>query len=176
MDYTDLQVEQTNQDCLCNLTENASDAEISGIEAEFTYLLAEGVLLNVSATFLDTEYVEFREASGVISSGNPLQRTPETQYGAYLDWSITDSFNVFVNYAWQDKMPWQPANLNFEDSYGLLDARATFSPPDARWAVSVWGKNITDELYRSNIIPFFGEEVSQFGPPRTYGADFSYSF
>jgi iron complex outermembrane receptor protein len=112
----------------------------------------------------------------VISSGNPLQRTPETQYGAYLDWSITDSFNVFVNYAWQDKMPWQPANLNFEDSYGLLDARATFSPPDARWAVSVWGKNITDELYRSNIIPFFGEEVSQFGPPRTYGADFSYSF
>jgi iron complex outermembrane recepter protein len=176
MDYTDLQVEQTNQDCLCNLTENASDAEISGIEAEFTYLLAEGVLLNLSATFLDTEYVDFREASGVISSGNPLQRTPETQYGANLDWSITDSFNVFVNYAWQDRMPWQPANLNFEDSYGLLDARATFSPPDARWAVSVWGKNITDELYRTNIIPFFGEEVSQFGPPGTYGVDFSYSF
>ena len=176
MDYTDLQVEQTNQDCLCNLTENASDAEISGIEAEFTFLVAEGVLLNISGSFIDTEYVDFREASGVISSGNPLQRTPETRYGANLDWSITDSFNVFVNYAWQDKMPWQPANLNFEDSYGLLDARATFSPPNAQWAVSVWGKNITDELYRSNVIPFFGEEVSQFGPPRTYGVDFSYSF
>ncbi len=176
MDYTDLQVEQTNQDCLCNLTENASDAEISGLEAEFSFAATENLLLNISATFLDTEYVEFREASGVISSGNPLQRTPETQYGANIDWAVSDSISVFVNYAWQDKMPWQPANLNFEDAYGLLDARVTYAPADANWAFSVWGKNITDELYRSNIIPFFGEEVSQFGPPGTYGVDFSYSF
>ncbi len=176
MDYTDLQVEQTNQDCLCNLTENASDAEISGLEAEFTYAVSEGLLINISATFLNTEYVEFREASGVISSGNPLQRTPETQYGANIDWNFGNGFSLFANYAWQDKMPWQPANLNFEDAYGLLDARFTYAPESAQWAVSVWGKNITDELYRSNIIPFFGEEVSQFGPPGTYGVDFSYSF
>lgn len=176
MDYTDLQVEQTNQDCLCNLTENASDAEISGIETEFTFAATENVLINLSATFLDTEYVEFREASGVISSGNPLQRTPETQYGANVDWTIGDSVNVFINYAWQDKLPWQPANLNFEDSYGLLDARVTYAPADAQWSASVWGKNISDELYRTNVIPFFGEEVSQFGPPATYGVEFSYTF
>lgn len=176
MDYTDLQVEQTNQDCLCNLTENASDAEIRGVEAEFTFAATENVLINLSATFLDTEYVEFREASGVISSGNPLQRTPESQYGANIDWTIAESVNVFVNYAWQDKLPWQPANVNFEDSYGLLDARITYAPVDARWSASVWGKNISDELYRSNVIPFFGEEVSQFGPPATYGVEFSYSF
>lgn len=176
MDYTDLQVEQTNQDCLCNLTENASDAEISGLEAEFTFAASETLLINLSATFLDTEYVEFREASGVISSGNALQRTPETQYGANIDWDIGSAVNLFLSYAWQDEMPWQPANLNYEDAYGLLDTRLTFSPADAQWAVSVWGKNITDELYRTNIIPFFGEEVSQFGPPRTYGVDFSYSF
>lgn len=176
MDYTDLQVEQTNQDCLCNLTENASDAEISGIEAEFSFAASENLIINLSASFLDTEYVEFREASGVISSGNPLQRTPETQYGANFDWTIGEEVNVFVGYSWQDKLPWQPANLNFEDSYGLLDARVTYAPLDAQWSASVWGKNITDELYRTNVIPFFGEEVSQFGPPGTYGVEFSYSF
>jgi iron complex outermembrane recepter protein len=42
--------------------------------------------------------------------------------------------------------------------------------------VALYGKNLTDELFRTNIIPFFGEEVSQFGPPRTYGIDFSYKF
>jgi iron complex outermembrane receptor protein len=42
--------------------------------------------------------------------------------------------------------------------------------------VGVFGKNLTDELYRVNIISFFGEEVSQFGPPRTYGLDFNYKF
>ena len=40
----------------------------------------------------------------------------------------------------------------------------------------IWGKNLTDELYRVNIISFFGEEVSQFGAPVTYGVDFSYKF
>ena len=176
MDYTDLQVEQTNQDCLCNLTENASDAEIRGVEAEFSIMPMDGLLVNLSATYLDTEYVDFREASGIISSGNPLQRTPENRYGANIDWDLTDEINLFINYRWQDKMPWQPANLNFEDSYGLLDARATYSPADKSWSVSVWGKNLSDELYRSNIIPFFGEEVSQFGPPRTYGADIRFDF
>ena len=42
--------------------------------------------------------------------------------------------------------------------------------------MSLWGKNLSDELYRVNIISFFGEEVSQFGPPRTYGLDIAWKF
>ena len=181
MDYTDLQVEQTNQDCLCNLTENAADAEIKGVEAEFSFAATENLFVNLSGTFLDTEYVDFVEASGVISSGNPLQRTPETQFNLGIDYTATignfgRALSLYLNYSWQDKLPWQPANLNFEDSYGLLDLRVTFAPENAQWSASLWGKNVTDELYRSNVIPFFGEEVSQFGPPRTYGVEFRYEF
>ena len=47
------------------------------------------------------------------------------------------------------------------------------TPP---WTVSLWGKNLDDELYRVNIIHFFGEEVSQFGNPRTYGLDLTWKF
>lgn len=181
MDYTDLQVEQTNQDCLCNLTENAADAEIAGLELEFTFAATENLLINLGSSFLDTEYVEFAELSGVDSSGNSLQRTPETQYNASLDYTASvgnfgEALNFFVNYSWRDDMPWQPANLNFEDAYGLLDARVTFAPEGKSWSLSVWSKNITDELYRTNIIPFFGEEVSQFGAPRTQGVEFRYVF
>ena len=42
--------------------------------------------------------------------------------------------------------------------------------------MSTWVKNIGDEEYRTNIIPFFGEEVGQYGAPRTYGVDLSISF
>lgn len=181
MDYTDLQVEQTNQDCLCNLTENAADAEIKGIEAELTIAAGGGLLINVSGSLLDTEYVDFVESSGVDSSGNPLQRTPESQFGISLDYTVStgnwgEALNFYLSYSWQEKLPWQPANVNFEDSYGLLDGRITLAPPSAQWSASIWGKNITDELYRTNIIPFFGEEVGQYGPPRTYGVEFRYAF
>ena len=181
MDYTDLQVEQTNQDCLCNLTENAADAEIMGVEAELTIAAGDRLLVNISGSLLDTEYVDFVESSGVDSSGNPLQRTPESQFGISVDYTMNvgqwgDALNVYLGYNWQDKLPWQPANLNFEDSYGLLNGRITLAPEDAPWSVSVWGKNITDELYRTNIIPFFGEEVGRYGPPATYGVEVRYAF
>jgi iron complex outermembrane receptor protein len=58
----------------------------------------------------------------------------------------------------------------------LLDLRIGLAPEGAPWSVAIWGKNVTDELYRVNIISFFGEEVSQFGPPRTYGMDVTFKF
>lgn len=176
MDYKDLQVQQTNQDCLCNLTDNASDAEIKGLEVELQWAVGSGVILFAGGSMLDTEYIDFIESSGFDSSGNNLQRTPDNQFNAGLDWTFgtgqfAESFGFHVNYYWQDDMYWQPANLNTEDAYGLINARLSYEPPTSAWSVSAWIKNATDKLYRTGIIPFFGEEVSQFGAPRTYGVD-----
>ena len=181
MDYKDLQVQQTNEDCLCNITDNASDARIKGIEVEFQWAATDGLLLFASGSMLDHEYKDFLENSGVDSSGNKLQRTPDNQFSVGLDWTfgsgkLTDSLLFNVNYYWQDKMYWQPSNANSEDSYGLWNARFAYSPPEASWAVSAWIKNGGDKLYRTNIIPFFGEEVSQFGAPQTYGVDLRVQF
>jgi iron complex outermembrane receptor protein len=73
-------------------------------------------------------------------------------------------------------MPWAPENTTWEKAYGTLDARLTLTSEDKNWSVSVWGKNITDELYRTNIIAFFQEEMSSFGAPRTVGVEFSAAF
>jgi iron complex outermembrane receptor protein len=86
------------------------------------------------------------------------------------------ALNFSVNYSWQSDMYWATDNIAREPAYGTLDARIGFAPQGKNWSVAAWGKNVTDELYRTNIISFFGEEVSQFGPPRTFGVDFSYRF
>ena len=181
MDYQDLQVQQTNQDCLCNITDNASDAEIQGIEAELHWLVSPDFLVFASGSMLDTEYVDFIENSGVDSSGNKLQRTPENQFSAGFDWSVgpgklKDALSWNVMYSWQDEFYWQPANTNLEDAYGLWNTRLTYLEPDASWSVSVWVKNATDELYRTNTIPLFGELAGQYGAPRTYGIDLRLQF
>lgn len=181
MDYKDLQVQQTNQDCLCNLTDNASDAEIKGIEVEFQWAIGAGAVLFANGSMLDHKYIDFIESSGVDSSGNKLQRTPDNQYNVGVDWtfgsgSFSDAFRLHVNYYWQSKMYWQPANLNWEDSYGLIDGRLTYEPTDTEWSLSAWVKNAADTTYRVGVIPFFGEEVGHYGPPRTYGVDFRLNF
>lgn len=181
MDYKDLQVQQTNEDCLCNITDNASDAEIKGLEMEFQWAVTDKFILLTSGSVIDHEYKDFLENSGVDSSGNKLQRTPDNQYSIGFDWDFgigqhVDSLTLNVNYYWQDEMYWQPANANEEDAYGLLDGRVTYSPPTSEWSISAWVKNANDEEYRTNIIPFFGEEVGQYGAPRTYGVDLRIPF
>lgn len=181
MDYKDLQVQQTNEDCLCNITDNASDAEIKGLEVEFQWAVSAGLILNASGSMLDHEYIDFLENSGVDSSGNKLQRTPDNQFSVGFDWTFgsgdrADNFDLNMNYYWQDQLFWQPSNMNWEDSYGLWNARLSYTPTDAAWSVSTWVKNGSDKLYRINIIPFFGEEVGQYAAPRTYGVDFRINF
>jgi iron complex outermembrane receptor protein len=188
MDYKNLQVTQTNAACLCNLTDNAASADIKGIEAEFEFLATDNLRLSLSGSYVDAIYQDFLESALIPgtttrldSSGNRLQRTPETQLSASIDWTtgtgtLADALNFRLNYSWQSDMLWATDNIAKEGSYGLLDARIAISPPDAPWTVALFGKNVTDELYRTNIISFFGEEVSQFGAPRTYGLDFNYRF
>lgn len=181
MDYQDLQVTQTDDGCLCNITDNAADAEIRGVEAEFTFAATDRLLLWAGGTVLDTEYIDFIDSTGLDASGNRLQRTPENQFnvGAELtldvgDWR--DALSVRANYNRQGEMFWAPDNAQTEDAYGLLNGRITLTPPNTDWRVSLWGRNLTDELYRTNIIAFFGDEVSRLGAPRTFGVELATSF
>lgn len=181
MSYQDLQVTQTDDGCLCNITDNAADADISGIEAELQLALTDNLLVWGGATFLETEYVDFIDSTGLDASGNQLQRTPDSQFniGGELTFdagSWTDAMSARLNYSYHGEMFWAPDNAQIEEAYGLLDGRLTLTPPNADWSVSIWGKNLTDELYRTNIIAFFGDEVSRLGTPRTYGVELSVDF
>lgn len=188
MDYKNLQITQTNAACLCNLTDNAAAAEIKGIEAEFDFAATDRLRIGLSGSYVDAKYKTFIETAingltgqRLDSSGNKLQRTPPTQLTGDVGLKLPagglgDAIDVRVAYTWQSEMPWETNNVAKEPAYGLLDARIGLSPQGKPWSVAVWGKNLTDKLYRVNIIGFFGEQVSQFGPPRTYGMDFGWKF
>ena len=181
LDYNDLQVTQTDDGCLCNITDNAADAEIIGSEAELQVAVTENLRIWSSSTYLDTEYIDFIDSNGLDNSGNFLQRTPKYQYnvGAELTTGLggwEDALSFRVNYSHQGRMFWAPDNAQVEDAFGLLDANVVLSPPDMPWRISAYGKNLTDELYRSNIIAFFGDEVSRLGAPRTYGVEVAVDF
>lgn len=180
MRYKDLQVTQTSDVCLCNITDNAADAKIRGIEAEAQLVPLAGLSLSGGLTLLDTEYIDFTDSVGNVNDGKFLQRTPRYQWnlGARYtadigDW--VDGFSASVNYNRQGRLSWNPEGSANEPAYGLLSGRISISPtPDLTF--SVWGRNLTDELYRVNAIAFFGDEASRLGAPRTYGAEVSVRF
>ena len=180
MDYQDLQVEFTNDQCLCNVVSNASDAEIEGLEIDLKFAATEALLLWFSGSFVETEYQDYVISTGDFS-GNQLQRTPKTQANIGFEYTASigqwsDALTMRLSYTWQDEMPWAHTNVSWEDEYGLVDGRITLAPEEHPWSVSVWGKNLTDEDVRANVIEFLGGDMSLYAPPRTYGVDVSYAF
>jgi iron complex outermembrane recepter protein len=180
MRYKNLQVTQTSAVCLCNITDNAADATIKGIEAEASVAVARGFNVFGGLTLLDTEYLEFTDSVGNVNDGKFLQRTPRYQWNAGADFSTDlgsweNGFSAHVNYNRQGKLSWNPEASANEPAYGLLDARISLNPnPDLTF--SLWGRNITNETYRVNVIAFFGDEASRLGAPRQYGAEVSVRF
>ncbi|QIB65274.1 TonB-dependent receptor [Kineobactrum salinum] len=175
MDYVDLQVTQTNAECLCNITDNAADAEVRGVELEVQLALTRELRLFGAASWNDNEYQNFVDSLGVDNSGNRLQRTPEHQFNLGFDYTTdfmnrADALNIYMNYAYQGDFKWDPDNITEEPSYGLLDGRISYSPNETL-TISAYGKNITNEQYRVFVINFFGDEVASLGAPRTYGLE-----
>ena len=123
MDYKDLQVTQTNAACLCNITDNAASAEIKGVEAEFQFAATERLRLSLAGSYVDATYEDFLESAinpttgqRLDSSGNRLQRTPETQLTGGVDFTLPlgrlgDALNFRVNYTWQSDMSWATDNI-----------------------------------------------------------------
>lgn len=180
MDYANLQVEFTNDQCLCNIVSNASDAEIKGAELEMQFAATDALYVWASGSWVDTEYLDYVISTGDFS-GNQLQRTPEFQFNTGFEFttgagSWEDALLFRLNYTWQDEMPWAHTNVAWEPSFGLLDGRISLSPQNQPWSVSVWGKNLTDEDVRANVIEFLGGVASLYTPPRTYGVDVTWEF
>ncbi|GAB5412753.1 MAG: TonB-dependent receptor [Congregibacter sp.] len=180
MDYEDLQVEFTNDQCLCNIVSNASDAKIRGLEIEANFAATDSLLVWFNGSFLDTEYENYVISTGDFS-GNQLQRTPDNQISTGFEYTATlgdwgDALKFRLSYTWQDDMPWAHTNVSFEDAYGLLDGRIGLAPENANWSVALWGRNLADEEARANVIEFLGGDVSLYNPPRMYGVEFAYRF
>ncbi len=181
MKYKNLQVQQTSAACLCNIINNASSASIKGIEGEIQLAPVNWFKAWATGNVLDAKYNVFVDTNGVNNTGHFLQRTPKWQ-GSIGAEATTDlgswdrALSARVSYRYQGKMFWSPDNLTSEKGYGLLDGRIALKLPNRDWTIAVYGRNITNKLYRTNIISFFGDQMSSFAPPRTYGVEVSAAF
>jgi len=59
-------------------------------------------------------------------------------------------------------------------SYATVDARLGYEGPDGAWKVMVWGKNIFDKYYWTNVISSADSAARFAGMPATYGLTLSF--
>ena len=160
---------------------NASEASMDGVEIEAVWYPTDGLALNFSYSYLDTEYERFVIPGGADFTGNRLQTAPGNTFSAGFNYRhpIKDVGNLLLNasYAWQDDYFTGASNSPdfLIDSYGLVNASIGFETGDGRWRLSLWGNNLSDKEYVL-IRGTSGAIGEYFGAPRTYGATLTFNF
>lgn len=181
--YTDYQNLQVYELLGLALSTSNANAEIRGVEAEFAFQATDFLQFGGSYAYLDAQYTSDAVSNlGVLPyNGNQLTRSPEHQFNVYAAAEMAvaaGTARARVDYNWTGDFYFDPSNApeTRVASYGTVDARLSWGPDNANWDISLWGRNLTDELYPTHIIKNLDIGFTVFAPPRTFGAQFRMRF
>lgn len=194
-DYTDIQQSALNQQASGVVLLNAADATVKGGEIEATMKFG---ALNVRAyaTYLDASYDSFPGAQiydprtdglgGNVqtvpfdASGSDMIRAPRSTFGINFDYTaettagdIGFSGSLFHS----AKYYWDFQNRLTQPAYTLLGGEISFTPSDMEAIrLSVWGRNLTNEVVYSQMSSTSVGDRAGYERPRTFGGSVSFTF
>ena len=188
-DYKDLQIQVTD---VAPVMRNAGDAKIDGFELELTAAPTPAWLIQGGVGYLDARYTKLDTDLNLVtdlillSKDSKLPNAPEwsTTLGVQYTWNVpTFGGQLVPRLDWSYRTEVFNDALNFPElrqgAYSLVDLALTYVSEDAKWEVSVFGKNVTDEHYITagfaNIL-LGGWAAATLGRPGEYGASVSYHF
>ncbi len=175
---------------------------IRGFEADFNWQATDNFAMFGGIGLLDSE-IE-RNVNRPLSEGNDVPQAPDETYnlGMQFDVPVTNDVGLYVRVDWQhigetwfhslqqEDTPniwnifpnFQGLNVTTNFSNAQRDALDTINMrvgfEGENWAVTAWGRNITDERYLEEVIPApeFGGSFLHQAPGAAYGLDLKYSF
>lgn len=177
---------------------NVAAAHINGLEVEATAILSEGLSLETSLAFLDTEIVDglIPAISTSISpfpigaplplaledvSGNRLTRAPAFQshvsatYAASIG-SLISTVNASFRY--QDSMFFLETNQDADtfrnSTWGELDLRVSLTNASDHWEITLFAKNVTDQRHITAVTALGGFPNAAVNEPRRWGASLTF--
>ena len=180
-------------------TDNVKTVTVDGVELDLVARPFHGLDLYTSVIYTHARYGSKgcdydREATNFedLVCGRPLTNAPEWvvnlggKYGTTLfHTSYTGDVqgSLSLNYQWKDERragtrgatTAEQSNARIQPDSFSLDLRATLEPEDYRWAIELWGRNITDERTSSALfaVPLRSGATGAFiDEPRTFGVTF----
>ena len=139
---------------------NAGAAEIMGLEIESRFAWTPELSTSFGGSWIEAEYSEdvsfLGQPTGIVA-GNRLPKTPNLQVFASIDLDrpVFDGRLRLLgrlDASYRSDSDNEPSNYApvAQDAYSLFNARVGISNASNAWALSLWGRNLTDERYLEN--------------------------
>lgn len=176
-----------------SVVENVGKSRIRGIELEATAAVTDAFQAKLSASYLDAEFLEYVTFNPVtqtfedVADQRFVQNTPEWMgaLGLSYRWALADAGEITISgsASYRDSVHLfeVPIAALDQGAYTLYDAGVIWKSTTQAWQLGIYGRNLTDERYRTGGYNFpgalFGNSIIGFyGPPRTYLASLTYRF
>ncbi len=163
-DWVDIQLLATVNDRVTGqeLTElvlrNSASAEADGFEVELTFSATDNLRLNANLGWLDTGYTSSR--SPAVRLDTEFSAAPDTTYNLGLEHTanlsgggqlVTRFDSIYTGAYWRSPTPSLRQNAygvarDYESGdYWRFNAQLAYTPPDARYQLTMYGTNLTNE-------------------------------
>ncbi len=203
--YDDIQVSQIRDTgigpdgnrTIARLTVNAARGTTKGFEIETQARPIDGLLITGNVGYVYAIYDSFPDALSDLDgteigrSGDRFLFTPRlttflsAQYSLPLPGlagsAMAGWLTPRLEWAYQSSVQWIGPEVpqGTQPGYNLLNARLSYDFWDDRAQVALWSKNLLNVEYFSYVTPTIstlGLLTRAFAPPRTFGAELSWSF
>jgi iron complex outermembrane recepter protein len=192
MDYSDIVVSSfgaspDGTNAVGFFLKNSGDATIKGLEAELEIKPVRELTLRASLGLLEQEFKDFgigRDGSPVNPDSAHLFDSPETTAGllAIYDVSLGDAGGLTVvgDASYRGRVYFDNSNtaLSSQEGYSLYNLKATYTFPNERLSLTLWGENLGNKVYAVRTLNLLGTPFdfgsTLFGDPRTWGLTLRY--
>jgi iron complex outermembrane receptor protein len=185
--YKDTQVQFFQQSQVAYY--NAKGAKLYGLDGDLQALVAPGLSVTVGVSLLKDYFSDFpnavvytpvavlgRTGPSFLTTGsatdNQLPLAPRATFNLSADYRHALAYgigSVDVAYQRSSNYAFTPDNAFQQPPFNVLNASLSWSTPDDRFTVTLWGKNLTNDLVANFITETGSVMLAQYKPPRTYG-------
>jgi iron complex outermembrane receptor protein len=164
-------------------SDNAADAEVSGIEADFIWLPGsmEGLTVSGAFSLLDTEITKVLTPTNDVIKGDELAFAPEFQGNlrARYEWDFGTTgktAHVMPGVSWSSESFSDIITINRDkiDSYFMANVTAGISTDT--WSAELYVNNLTDERAETSRNFVFDVRSVTYVQPRTMGVRLNFDF
>ncbi len=166
---------------------NVGGAQVMGFEAEVTWLATERLTLSGNLGLMSNDIKEFNgldvDHDGIpdpeLAKDVELANVPEVIYNLAVAYDIPLSigeFSVRSDYTYTGKRPGDDDNALFLDPYRSLNLSATLATHDGHYRLSLFGKNVLDDVSLESGAKSSFTATGNPNKPRTWGIEFTYIY
>ncbi len=156
---------------------NIDRVRMRGLDFDLRWRVTRAFELDAGAGYTDSRIRANSALPDTVGKRTPKSTPLKLTLGAQYSWALAGGgqWMARADLEHRSKRYWEADNEAVQPSLDLLNLRLAYSAPGDRWSFALWGKNLTDEAYYTDVnTPRFSGLPYTIGwraQPRTVGLD-----